>query len=379
MGVLSLLLSNLSGSTLTVAQVEQDVEGGVDLVRPGRRLRSAARPLLGVAAMVALSACGSSPSASPASIPTSLPASAPTDAPVPQATGDPSGSPITLASPTPGPLRLAIGVLPWRLDVGLSRAVAFADGGTIVLAGGLTANGTTGQVRQIDVATGRLGGTGRLPRSVHDGSGAVMGGHLLLFGGGSTVAGRTVQLVSPGTTGTIVGSLPAARADLSTVVVGDRVYVVGGGSSGAPDARIWATADGTSARLVGRLQIGVRYAAVAASGSSIFVFGGATSSGDRDEIQRFDTTTGQTTVVGRLPVRVSHAAAMVLAGRILVMGGGSNVAIWSFDPALAAVKRVGRLPYRESDAAAVVVGGRGYLIGGEDPAFLDTVISVDVQ
>jgi hypothetical protein len=277
------------------------------------------------------------------------------------------------------PSHLAIGVLPWHLTVGLSRAVAFADGGTIVVAGGLTANGTTGDVSRIDVATGQTSDNGHLRRPVHDASGAIIGGRLLVFGGGSSVAGSAVQVVSPGTTGQVIGSLPAVRADLSTVDVGDWVFVIGGGSASGPDPRIWATSDGRSARLVGRLQIGVRYAATAVSGASIYVFGGATRSGDRSEIQRFDTTTGRTSVVGRFPVRLSHAASMTLDGRILVIGGTSSDAIWSFDPEPGSVTRIGRLPYPVSDAAAAVIGSRGYLLGGEDPHPLDTVISLELQ
>ncbi len=162
-------------------------------------------------------------------------------------------------------------------------------------------------------------------------------------------------------------------------MVGDHAYAIGGGSASGPDPRIWATTDGTNVRLVGRLRIGVRYAATAVSGSSIYLFGGATSTGDRREIQRFDTTTGRTTVVGRLPVRLSHAAAMVLDGRILVIGGDSSDAIWSFDPERWTVTRVGRLPHPVSDAAPVVIGSRGYLIGGEGPKYLDTVISLELQ
>jgi N-acetylneuraminic acid mutarotase len=131
--------------------------------------------------------------------------------------------------------------------------------------------------------------------------------------------------------------------------------------------------------MVGRLRIGVRYAATAVSGTSVYVFGGTTPSGDRSEIQRFDTTTGRTTVVGRLPVRLSHAASTVLDGRILVIGGLSSDEIWAFDPERASITRVGRLPYPVSDAAAVVIGSHGYLLGGEDPRPLDTVISLELQ
>lgn len=347
-------------------------------MRARRRLSSAPSVLLGFGLAVALMACGTSPSVPPSSaVTTSLPIASAV-AGLDNATAQTPGLTITLpgSTPTPTPSHLVIGILPWHLDVGLSRTVAFADGGTVVIAGGLTANGTTGAVSRIDVTTGRVSDPGKLRQPVHDASGAVIGGRLLVFGGGSAVAGSAIQVVSPGTLGQIIGRLPAVRADLSTVVVGDRAFMIGGGSASGPDPRIWATTGGTGARLVGRLQIGVRYAATAVEGASIYVFGGATPSGDRNEIQRFDTTTGRTSIVGRLPVRLSHAASMTLDGRILVIGGTSSDAVWSFDPGRASVTRVGRLPYPVSDAAAVVIDGRGYLLGGEDPHPLDTVISL---
>ena len=350
-------------------------------MRPRPRLSSRWRLLLGGAMTATLAACGTSLPIPPASMPASFLPAASADTGIHGAT--PRASDSSDASPearsTPATIHLAVEVLPWRLDVGLSRAVAFADGATVVVAGGLTANGTTGDVRRIDVVTGQTSDIGHLQDPVHDASGAVIGGRLLVFGGGRSVAGSAVQVVSAGTTGHVVGNLPAVRADLSTVVVGNRAFVIGGGSSNGPDPRIWATSDGSGARLVGRLRIGVRYAATAVWGPSIYVFGGASASGDRSEIQRFDTTTGRTTVIGRLPLRLSHAASMVIDGHILVIGGVSSDVIWSFDPGLARLTQVGRLPYAVSDAAAVVIGHRGYLIGGEDQHVLDTVISLELR
>jgi hypothetical protein len=337
--------------------------------------------LLGVALSVTLLACGTNPSAPPSTAgATRLPVASAV-AGLGRATPQPPRPTVTPPGSTAAPARshLVVGILPWRLNVGLSRAIAFADGDTVVLAGGLTADGTTGDISRIDVATGRISDGGHLRRPVHDASGAMIGGRQLVFGGGSSVAGSAIQVLIPGKTGQVIGTLPAVRADLSAVVVGARAYVVGGGSANGPDPGIWATSDGTGARLVGRLRIGVRYAATAVSGASIYVFGGATPSGDRREIQRFDTTTGRTSIVGLLPVRLSHAASMTLDGRILVIGGTSSEAIWSFDPDRASVTRVGRLPYPVSDAAAVVIGDRGYLLGGEDPHPLDTVISLELQ
>ena len=88
-------------------------------------------------------------------------------------------------------------------------------------------------------------------------------------------------------------------------------------------------------------------------------------------------------MVGRLPIRLSHASAMVLGGQMFILGGQvggrTSDTIWRFDPQTATATRVGRLPYRVSDAASVVVNDRGYLIGGEDGHLLDTVISVSLR
>ena len=354
-------------------------------MRPWHSLRTTTRHLLAVAAVGSLVGCGQV-AASSARTPQLRPA--PTGVVLPTLVVGPTSStePTTAAGATPSPIQLSAATLPWRLDLGISRAVAYNGSGVIIIAGGLTASGTTGIVRAIDPANGHIRRSGLLRVPVHDAAGAVLSDHLLVFGGGRAVPGPTVQRVvlgATGTNGTVVGRLPAARADLAAVVVGDNAFLIGGGAGGASDARIWATRDGAKVRLVGRLRIGVRYAAVAASGTSIFIFGGTSASGDRSEIQRFDPSTGQTRLVGRLPIRLSHASAMVLAGQMFILGGQvggrASDTIWRFDPQTATATRVGRLPYRVSDAASVVVNDRGYLIGGEDGHLLDTVISVSLR
>ena len=131
-------------------------------MRPARTRQSSASQLLfGVAdGCDTLVACGTSPSAPPSSLHGDPPPRQPRPSPGLAARDTTCvGSIGERSRPARRRRRcrmhLADRVLPWRLDVGLSRAVAFADGGTIVVAGGLTANGTTGDVRRIDVATGR--------------------------------------------------------------------------------------------------------------------------------------------------------------------------------------------------------------------------------
>jgi N-acetylneuraminic acid mutarotase len=60
---------------------------------------------------------------------------------------------------------------------------------------------------------------------------------------------------------------------------------------------------------------------VAASAGEIWVFGGQTSSGATDAIQRISPATGQATVAGHLPVPLQGAAAVVLDGQVYVAGG----------------------------------------------------------
>ena len=113
------------------------------------------------------------------------------------------------------------------------------------------------------------------------------------------------------------------------------------------------------------------------------MFGGLTSAGLTNVIQRVDLATGQAKVVGRLPRPLAAASAFVLGGRIFVAGGmtgpaagqhGSGPAgpavasstVLSVDPAGATVRTAGRLPMPVAHAASAVVSGTAYLVGGTD-------------
>jgi N-acetylneuraminic acid mutarotase len=184
-----------------------------------------------------------------------------------------------------------------------------------------------------------------------------------------------VQSWHAGTT-TVVGRLPTARSDDSAVTVGTTSYVLGGFDGSAMTRAILATRDGRSFRPVGQLRFGVRYAAVTAAGHDIYVVGGqlattaGTAGGPQSQlVQRFDTTTGRTTVVARLPQPLGHAMAFTLSGAVYFAGGRTGTtavtAVRRLDPATGRTTVVGRLPFGISDAATVVVGTTALLIGGE--------------
>jgi Kelch motif len=115
----------------------------------------------------------------------------------------------------------------------------------------------------------------------------------------------------------------------------------------------------------------------------VYVFGGTTATGDTRAIQAVDPSAGTVRIVGELPAALSHAAALVVGGVVLVAGGRTGGraqdAVWQFRIASGTVTRVGRLPYAVSDEAAVVADGTGYLIGGERSVPVASIIELRVD
>lgn len=98
------------------------------------------------------------------------------------------------------------------------------------------------------------------------------------------------------------------------------------------------------------------------------ILGGlATGDVSTSRIVQVDPQTGQSVVAGRLALAVHDSAGGVAGGRILVFGGGSystvsEVQAWTSGDASV----VGRLPQDRSDLSAVSTGGTIYVVGGFD-------------
>ncbi len=276
---------------------------------------------------------------------------------------------------------MIVSTLSLDLHVAVSRAVAFTDGGSLLLAGGLTPAGTTSSVVLIDLTHGTVTSAGDLARAVHDAGGALVGGAPVVFGGGNVVPESVVQRFDGGH-GAVIGQLPRARADLVAVAVGGSVFVIGGGTPSRLDRAVLSTTDGIHFQAIATLVDGVRYPAVAAIDGRIIVIGGTDGTHDRNEIQAIDPATGTVRIIGHLPHGLSHASAFVIAGRLLVAGGRSaGVAqdtIWEVDPVGGRVSMAGRLPRAVSDAAVAVVGDVAYLIGGERSEIVSSIISITI-
>ena len=270
--------------------------------------------------------------------------------------------------PDPGAaMTLQIMPAPYQLPAAVSREVLLPTASGLLIIGGLTRSGiSVSTVMDLDPVTGSTRPAGRLAQATHDAAGLVLGGRAFVLGGGTASSVPTVQAFTPGTPATVTGAMTQARSDSSGVSAGPAGYVIGGYDGSRLDPEVLATRDGRHFRVAARLPVPVRYAATAAAGGLIWVFGGQTAAGPTDVIQRINPATGAAAVVGHLPRPVQGAAALSLGGQVYVAGGAGTSDVLRFDPATSRVSAAGELPVPVGYAAAAVTGGAGYLVGGED-------------
>ena len=263
----------------------------------------------------------------------------------------------------------------------MQREVAVRNGEVIYLAGGLAESGSSASgVFGLNPSTGRLTALGAMPNAFHDAAGAMIGGRLFVFGGGSVSGTDLVQAFDPATgTASVVGHLPLPLSDLAATTVGDTVYLIGGYDGHIPRREIYATTDGQMFRVVGHLPVGLRYAAISASGTSIVIAGGQSATEPVATVSLFDTTNGSVSRVGALPAPVAHASAFTIGGTVYVAGGlnagGASVTgVASIDPATGAIHSETPLRQSVSDAGSVSTPGGALLIGGWRGSALDQVL-----
>jgi PQQ-like domain/Kelch motif len=276
------------------------------------------------------------------------------------------------ATPPVRPPAAEAGLLPWQLSAPLSREVVVPGAGRhgLVVLGGLdSGSASTSSVGVLDTRNGQLSPDGALAQPTHDAAVAKLGGRVFVIGGGSATPASSIQIERGGKT-LSGGSLPSARADAGAVTIGRTVYVVGGYDGSAMDAEVLATTDARSYRPVAALRVPVRYPAVAALGSRIYVFGGLGANGHPSSaVQLVDPKARTARVVGRLPFPLSGAAAGVLGNTIYLAGGrtpgGATRAIYAFQPHRATFLRAGSLRVGVANAGSVVSNGRLWIVGGE--------------
>lgn len=161
------------------------------------------------------------------------------------------------------------------------------------------------------------------------------------------------------------------RAAHAVVATADAVYAFAGtGQDGKPvldverfDGKTW-TRDSV---MPGE---GLNAPAAAADGDSIYLIGGFGTTSNRPvtTVRRYDTKTRQWSDATPLPAPRGGHAAVVMDGRIHVIGGGNSVSTISdhtiYDLRTGSWTEGTPLPKSLGSPAAVVAGGRLYSIGG---------------
>lgn len=300
---------------------------------------------------------------------------------------NPTVKPTTAASPAPKPkaTKVVASWATWRLPFAVAREVVAegpnATGPAVVAGGMLPGDGSTGKVYTLDPLTGTSTPGSPLAVPVHDAAGGTYAGKPAVYGGGNATEQSLVQSLSS-TTWNKVDSMPTTRSDLSVVTLPGSTYVIGGFDGSRVPLTILRQSGNGRLTSAGQLKVGVRYAATVSIGSAIYVLGGEVNGRELDVVQRFDTTTGRTTIVGHLPHGLGHAMAIVVDGRVLLMGGRTSPsrqtsAMWWFSPTTGAWTHAGKLPAATSDAAVLVRGDRAWLLGGEHPNVTDRVIQLN--
>jgi hypothetical protein len=276
------------------------------------------------------------------------------------------------AKPPAPPPAAEAGLLPWQLRAPLSREVVLPRPGSrgLLVLGGLQSGGSsTNGVALLDTRNGVLSPHGTLLQSTHDAAGAALGTRALVIGGGTTAPTASSQ-IQTGTRVAQGGSLTPARADGGAVTIGRTVYVVGGYDGSAMDREVLSTTDGRHYSPVAPLPVPVRYPALAALGSRIYVFGGLGANGHPTAaVQLVDPGARTARVVGHMPVPIDGAAAGVLGGTVYLAGGhkaaGLTEAIYAFEPSTGAFLRAGSLRVPTAYGGSAVSGGRLWIVGGE--------------
>jgi N-acetylneuraminic acid mutarotase len=160
--------------------------------------------------------------------------------------------------------------------------------------------------------------------------------------------------------------LPTPRSAHAVVVAGGAIHVLGG-----PGARRVDRFDGHKWTREAQLPGGVLNAPAAVGlASKVYVIGGFSGSTNMPtaEVWVFDTVSRKWTEAAPLPTPRGGHAAVVLDGRIHVLGGGNDVSTLAghsvYDPAADSWSAAAPLPRSEGSPAAVVFDGKIYAIGG---------------
>lgn len=253
----------------------------------------------------------------------------------------------------------------------VERAAGAVVGDTGYMFGGLVpGDRSISSILSVNLETGAARRLGSLPIAAHDAAAVAMANEIWLFGG-SDPSGRLVQRFDPasGSVSTI-GHLPRVLSDLAAATIGKTAYVVGGYDGSRARAEVLATINGKAFRSVATLPTGLRYAAVASSGSELIVAGGQTqSAGASRSVYVVDTTSGSVRRLGQVPSPVAHAVIVIRGNDAFLIGGRDSAGrpsarVWRISLSTGAVSSSTPIAIPLADPTLLEGATRTVLAGG---------------
>lgn len=165
--------------------------------------------------------------------------------------------------------------------------------------------------------------------------------------------------------------LPTPRSRAAAAVIDGRLYVVGGesGSGDRDDHEVYDPIGDVWQRLPPR-PVAARGAAAAALDGRLYVVGGCAGDAVLDRVDRFDPVAWTWTTAAPLPAPRCAAALVSYGRRLYALGGwdGRSVTatVFLYDPERDAWENGPALPEPRADLAAVVLRDRLFVLGGHD-------------
>ena len=260
-----------------------------------------------------------------------------------------------------GPLAASVyGTLP----VGGDRTGAAITGRTLVVVGGAGSN---------KVLAGPLGGklvvVAKLPQRLSATQAFALGGTVYSLGGeqGNTPTDQIFRIDLGSHRAIPAGTFDEPLAESGVVVRGPSAYLAGGWTGTKYATAILKFTPPSGIALIGRLPVGLRSAAVALLGSTLYVAGGRTEHGLSREVYAVDLKTGKVSVFGRLPQALEQSVLVVATSGLFVLGGetaaGKHVrTVIRVDPVTGYATTVGTITNPFSSAAAVPAGERTIVV-----------------
>ncbi|APZ42954.1 hypothetical protein [Acidihalobacter ferrooxydans] len=240
-----------------------------------------------------------------------------------------------------------------------------------------TVGGFTGRHSLAEIYTRRAGRwqvLAHLPAPMHDAASGWLNGTLFIFGGGQAYSTRDLFRVQGGHT-VRVAYLGHPLSDAIARPYrwhGEQGLILVGGHGGPPVRKVYfitGHAGHTRWHTLFSLPVGVRYAAVAVDGRTVYIAGGLATRGHVDTAWAWRPGDTGPVRLPALPQSLDKAAAFAWHGTVYVVGGlrnGGRVSadILAYRPGQRAWRVAGHLPRPLADMGYVQKGPNGYLLGG---------------